>query len=199
MSPILDSIGSVKAYGWGSFSVPNSFESIATASLSSTSSATVTFSSIPQTYAHLQLRWTARSNEASSFPDFYAKVNSSTTAGDYYYLHYAQGDGSQANAGQSNGTAGVYIGRVAGSGANSNVFGVGVCDILDYANTSKNKTFRSLTGFDNNGNGDVVLLSGLYIKTTAISSIELIPANNAPSKSFQQYSHFALYGIKGAA
>jgi len=172
------------------------YESIASVDVGSGGSSSVTFSSIPSTYAHLQLRWLGRTNESGSYPDFYAKVNGSTTAGDYYYLHYIQGDGSTANAGASNGTAGIYIGRMAGSGATSNVFAVGVCDILDYANTNKNKTFRSLTGYDNNGSGDIVLLSGLYIKTTAISSIELIPANNA-GKSFQQYSSFALYGIKG--
>lgn len=175
-----------------------SFESIATVTVGSGGSSTVTFSSIPGTYAHLQLRWLGRTNEAGSYPDFYAKVNSSTTAGDYYYLTYIQGDGSTANSGTSNGTAGVYIGRMAGSGATSSVFAVGICDILDYANTNKKKTFRSLTGYDNNGSGDVVLLTGLYTPTTAISSIELIPANNS-GKSFQQYTHFALYGIKAAA
>jgi len=172
------------------------YESIATVLVGSAGASSITFSNIPQTYKHLQLRWTARSNESGSYPDFYAKVNSSTTLADYYYLHYMQGVGTTANAGNASGTAGVYIGRVAGSGASANVFGVGVCDILDYANTNKNKTFRSLTGYDNNGSGDVVLLSGLYIKTTAISSIELIPANNT-GKAFQQHSSFALYGIRG--
>jgi hypothetical protein len=33
------------------------------------------------------------------------------------------------------------------------VFGVAIIDILDYANTSKNKTVRALSGEDENGAG----------------------------------------------
>ena len=54
MSPILESIGSVKGFGWGSFSIPPSFESIATVTVAS-NAYSVDFTSIPQTYNSLQI------------------------------------------------------------------------------------------------------------------------------------------------
>jgi hypothetical protein len=66
---------------------------------------------------------------------------------------------------------------------------------LDYANTNKYKTTRSIGGNDNNGSGFVSLISGLWLSTSAISNIEIIPLNGT---LWTQYSHFALYGIKGA-
>jgi hypothetical protein len=67
-------------------------------------------------------------------------------------------------------------------------------DILDYTSTNKNKTVRSLGGFDRNGGGIITLSSSLWFKTPeAITSIRLKPQ----SSSWTQYSSFALYGIKG--
>jgi hypothetical protein len=67
-------------------------------------------------------------------------------------------------------------------------------DILDYANTSKNKTIRMLSGNDRNGSGDIILISGLWASTSAINQIDLRLESAA---NFAQYSQFALYGIKG--
>jgi hypothetical protein len=83
----------------------------------------------------------------------------------------------------------------------ANSFGTTVIDILDYANTNKYKTLRSLTGFDNNTTGGageqggVLFLSDAWYDTSAITSISLFPES---SGNFAQYSTYALYGIKGA-
>jgi hypothetical protein len=69
-----------------------------------------------------------------------------------------------------------------------------IIDLLDYSNTNKFKTMRSLNGFDENGAGQIFLTSGLYRKTNAISEIRLFPS----SGTFAEYSSFALYGITGA-
>jgi predicted patatin/cPLA2 family phospholipase len=76
----------------------------------------------------------------------------------------------------------------------ANIFGAGVIDILDYANTNKYKTVRALSGHDNNGSGYVNFESGLWMSTSAITSIKLFTAGNV----YAQYTQFALYGIKGA-
>jgi hypothetical protein len=68
-----------------------------------------------------------------------------------------------------------------------------ICDVLDYANTNKFKTLRSLTGNDRNGSGSIWLDSGLWRSTSAITSIKFTTGT-----AFAQYSQFALYGIKGA-
>ena len=57
----------------------------------------------------------------------------------------------------------------------------------------KYKTVRSLEGYDTNGGGKVELRSGLWMSTSAVNQIELTLSSN----SFEQYSQFALYGIKG--
>jgi hypothetical protein len=83
------------------------------------------------------------------------------------------------------------VGYVVSAGSNP---AVAVIDILDYANTSKYKTTRTLAGNDQNGAGLVGLYSGLYMSTSAISSIEFTING---SGNFATGSNFALYGIKG--
>jgi hypothetical protein len=74
----------------------------------------------------------------------------------------------------------------------SPIMGAGIIDILDYANTNKYKTARSLRGYDANGSGNMSLISGLWMNTAAISNITL----TARGGSVDQYTTFALYGIK---
>jgi hypothetical protein len=93
---------------------------------------------------------------------------------------------------------------VTGSGAASSVSfmkvaytdvnpGVAVIDILDYTNVNKNKVMRSLCGTDNNGSGYVLLRSGLWMNTSAITSVTIFPNSGAITAN----GTFALYGIKG--
>jgi hypothetical protein len=69
---------------------------------------------------------------------------------------------------------------------------VAVIDVLDYGNSNKNKTIRSLAGFDNNGNGNIDLWSGAWYNTNAITSLVL----TAVTTTFSVNSTFALYGVK---
>jgi hypothetical protein len=168
----------------------NSYESIATTTLSTTT-ATITFSSIPSTYTHLQVRVIGRTNRAGNIDDqIRYKLNSD--AGSNYTFHQLAGNGTSASAyGQG---AGVGIaGVVTGATASTNVFGISVIDVLDYANTNKYKTLRFLTGYDNNGSGQIILGSSAWLNTSAVTSITIEAID-----SYIQYSSFALYGIKGA-
>jgi hypothetical protein len=173
--------------------VTNSYESIASFTLGSTTS-TVTFSSIPSTFKHLQLRYIARTNTGASNQDqVQARFNSDT--GSNYAWHRLLGDGSSAFSTATTSVDYINIGTAARNGEPSNVFGVGIIDILDYQNTNKNKTTRTLTGEDANSGSDelVGLYSSLWLNTSAISQIDIF----STGASFLQYSSFALYGIKG--
>jgi hypothetical protein len=181
----------------GSFSTgvapsTNSYESIATVTVGAGGSSEVLFSSIPSTYTHLQVRCIARCTASTSDIDGYMQFNSDTGAN--YSWHFVYGDGS--STGTSNGTSSNYISVIRTTGASSSAsrFGVGVIDILDYANTNKYKTSRSLSGQDQNGSGLLFLDSGNWRNTTAINAIRFY----YPTGNFAEYSHFALYGIKGA-
>ena len=175
--------------------MPGSYESIATVTVGSGGASTITFSSIPQTYTHLQLRYTARTTRAINNDGVVAKFNSSSA--NYWYLggHVLYGNGASASAvggwiGSS--TAGGAIGQIPGANANTSVFGSAVVDILDYKDTNKNTTSRTLHGYDNNGSGEVHLMSFVWGTTSAITSIDI---NVGTGQNFAQYSHFALYGV----
>ena len=169
------------------------YESIATVTVGSGGSSSITFSSIPSTYAHLQIRYLARTNRADITDSIDMNFNSDT--GNNYSWHYLRGNGSIASAGAGTSTNDILIGTTVASTGGSNMFGAGVIDILDYSNTNKNTTARASTGEDRNGAGFFYFFSGLWMNTNAITSIVLAPTNGT---SFTQYSHFALYGIKSA-
>lgn len=170
-----------------------SFESIATVTVGSGGSSSITFSSIPSTYTHLQIRAIAKAAPTASDVayDLRLAMNSDTT-GSNYECHYLYGNGSGVGAGAN--TDNRIIGQSAGSG-NASMFSVGIYDILDYANTNKYKTVRWIGGTDLNGSGYVLFESMLWMNTNAITSLTF-DFHTGPS--FAQYSHFALFGIKGA-
>lgn len=164
---------------------PSSFESIATVT-GTGSSGTITFSSIPSTYKSLQIRGLMNTNLGSN-ASTYMTLNGDTGAN--YARHYLYGDGTSATAVGSNADSSIQTGWV---GNSSTSMGTVIIDIIDYASTSKNKTIRSFSGDDLNGSGRVMLLSGLWVNTAAVSSISLTIGG-----SFTTTTQFALYGIKG--
>jgi hypothetical protein len=167
------------------------YESISTVSVGSGGTSSISFSSIPSTYKHLQLRCSYRVNTgATEIGGF--RVNGNTSG--IYYAHKLEGDGATASAAfRSNANTSAKIGVA--NNALSDSFSVIVLDLLDYLNTNKNKTWRSLYGTEVNGSGGTIgLFSGYAATTTAISSLSLFPETGV---DFVQYSQFALYGVKG--
>ena len=177
----------------GHLVVPNSYYSIATQTITSGTASSITFSSIPQTYTHLQLRLLANNNDTvgSGLNNVRCSgyFNGDTTDTNYYN-HYLNGDGYSANAGSENSA------KWAMSATRNSMIapGIAIADILDYTNTNKYKTTRSLWGWNNDdaNYGAVRLLSGVWSNTAAINSITITPESGA----FKAYSSFALYGIK---
>jgi hypothetical protein len=170
-----------------------SFESIATITVGSGGSSSVTFTSIPQTFTHLQLRYISRDARTGS-GDSPVDLTFNGSSAANYSKQFLQGAGSTVSAGAETGMT--YL-RLEGGGNQSlsDSFGVGITDILDYTSTVKNKTVYQLAGVDKNGSGFVRILGGSwYASPAAITSITLTPF----SSPFTQYSHFALYGIRGA-
>ena len=170
---------------------------IATTTLT-TATASVTFSSIPATYTHLQLRVTAQTNRATyGIDEMKATFNGDGASN--YRAHIVYGDGASYSSGAE--PQGVTVKWGTGflgttTGAN---WGSMIVDILDYTNTNTYTTQRVLGGVDCNGTvgglgGRVGLTSGLWMNTAAVTSMTIIPANTT---NFSQYSSFTLYGIKG--
>ena len=170
--------------------VPTSFESIATA-VGTGSNTTITFSSIPSTYTHLQVRGFARSaRTAGTGAGLQVIVNSDSGAN--YSSHRLYGDGTSAGATGASGASYIINEDITADNQGANIYEAFIIDILDYANTNKYKTIRSLWGFDANGTGTARLISGNWRNTNAITSISF-----TTDTGFKTPSQIALYGIKG--
>jgi hypothetical protein len=171
---------------------PAAFDSISTVTVGSGGASNITFSSIPSTYQHLQVRITAKGNRSIAIENAYLTFNGDS--GSNYNSHAIYGDGSSVIAG-TNTDPGMLIYTFAGNGGTtgSNVFGAGVVDILDYTNTNKNTTIRSLAGYENNSAGLLGFNSGLWRNTSSVTSLTLTPTGGT---AWLQNSSFALYGIK---
>jgi hypothetical protein len=137
---------------------------------------TVTFSSIPNTYKSLQLRFSTTETGSNAW-----RVNFNGDSGNNYAVHYLAGNGSNAIVnGFATGTfTFVPIGVSAGP-QSASYPSVGIVDIVDYASTAKYKTVKSLYGVNYNGtptNGQIELDSALWTSTSAINSITFaVPA-----------------------
>jgi hypothetical protein len=168
------------------------YESIATVTVGGIAQTSITFSSIPQTFKHLQLRTLVRSSTGAS-PENLAYVRFNGDTGSNYAHHFLLGTGAVAAATGQGSITWIPLIDSSNSGTLANVFAATVADILDYTNTNKNTTARSLAGIDANGSGAMFLCSGFWNNTAAVTSITIVPEKT----SFVEFSSFALYGIKG--
>lgn len=176
------------------------YELITRTTVGAGGASTITFSSIPSTYKHLQIRHIARTTNVSTNGNMYVQLNGDTA--NNYSWHRLEGYGTgTGSVGIADSAAFSVGGLMTGAQSIASSFGVGILDILDYANTNKYKTMKTLTGYDNNGNGAagndqgyVNFNSSSWRSTSAVTSIGITINGGG---NFAQYSSFALYGIKG--
>jgi len=178
---------------------PTAYDSISTVTLTGSQS-TVTFSSIPSTYKHLQIRAIGRTNR-TNYSVEQVRIRLNSDSGNNYATHQLGGDGGSPYS-FTPGTPSSYmlIGQIGTSIAGTDTSGIFVSDILDYTSANKNKTIRTLAGvhptaaLSGTVYGATTLSSGVWMNSAdAISSITLSTelGGNFTSGSF------ALYGIKG--
>lgn len=182
---------------WGILSSSGSgaaaaYELISSSILTGTASS-ITFGSIPQTYKHLEIRATLRSDRAGAESEIVTfRFNSDT--GSNYATHFLSSNGSSVSS--SNYSAETYMrGEAYPGGADTtNAFGAFVLQITDYTSTNKTKTQRLFSGRRGSSQYAVSLRSGLWNSTNAITTITL---NNFFSSNFVSGTRVSLYGIKG--
>jgi hypothetical protein len=184
----------ILAQSAGAAGAANSYESIATVTVGSGGVSNVEFTSIANTWEHLQIRALIRTTHASGTDGDYVKMQFNSDTGSNYATHYLYGNGTSATASAFTSQTSMFPARVGATGLSANIFGVLIIDVLDYDNTNKYKTIRNLGGYDANGSGRVDLDSGLWMSTSAVTSIKFTAGSGT---GFEQYSQFALYGIKG--
>jgi hypothetical protein len=166
--------------------IDGAYDSLASVTLSATT-ASITFAGIPSGYKHLQIRFIARGAGGGGILTTF----NSDTASNYSY-HSLTGDGASATANSGATTANILIVRNGGIQTAASTFSAGVIDVLDYADTNKYKTLRTLNGGDANGSGNIQLESGNWRSSVAITSTTLTHNGSG----FAANSYFALYGVK---
>lgn len=174
--------------------VTEAFESIAT--WTSTNPA-ISFTSIPSTYKHLQIRYYGRTDRAD--PNGYLGYRFNADSGTVYSalgiqvdtgIMYSGGGGTSGNGFGTNSWGGTGAG---------NAWGMGIITILNYANTSMYKPVIQWTGdargTNTGNNGDFGYFTGVYRSTDAINRIDFF-AGYAVS-ALLSGSFVGLYGMKG--
>lgn len=184
-------LGILAAAGFRPPSAASDFELLESAILTSNQQV-ITFSGLAayaSTYRHLQLRVAARDTRGLASQNTTRLQFNGDTSANYYSSHTLEGNRSSVVS-----TAGSQITYIeaflqTSSSATANLFTGAVVDILDPFATNKNTTLRSF----HSGVTGVFLRSGLWMNTSALTSISLI----AFASNYVAGSRFSLYGIRG--
>ena len=147
-------------------------------------------------YRHLKIIMVSKMSENVNYPlgEAWLQFNGVTT--NSYAWHWLYGNGSSPiSQGVTNQPKGVAS-RITSANAPSTQFGVSIIDILDPFSSSKNTTYRALSGAEqsNSGSGElraVHLISGLFNSTAVITSIKIFPN----TQNFVSGSRFSIYGV----
>ena len=162
---------------------------IASSTVGSGGSATITFSTIPSTYTDLKLIYSAR-NTVSGTQEFIKITFNSNTSN--YSLRSLQGNGVSP---QSNNWSFQWIGYAVGSTATASTFSSGEVYIPNYTSSSQKSFSGDNTAENNYSEYQSLLAANLWANTAAITSIDLTMQGGY---NFVQYSSFYLYGIKNS-
>lgn len=184
-------LGILAVAGAGGAAATPAYDLIATATVSG-SSKNIDFTSIPQDYKHLQIRFVAKVTTTTQ-RNIQFQFNGITTTS--YAAHRLIGNGTTVTSTASTTIDNIEVPNTIARSTTAGLVGAGIVDILDYASTSKNTTLRGLFGLHDSTN-QVTLASGLFNNTAAISSIR-ITHNGGTTDYFDTISRFSLYGIKG--
>ncbi|NBU22806.1 MAG: hypothetical protein EBS38_02685 [Actinobacteria bacterium] len=145
------------------------------------------------TYQHLQIRYVEHYTQDgfSSIMQF----NGVSTASYASHGLWASGSGP-FSSNSVNATSMLYNHFGIGHTSSINTPTVGVIDILDPFETTKNKTIRSFGGQVASGANLILLHSGFWNSTASITTIRLA-TNGSPQ--FATGCRFSLYGLKATA
>jgi hypothetical protein len=165
--------------------MPNTYTLIERITVGAAGASSITFTSIPQTYTDLVIKYTGRVADNGVSDGFaITQFNGSSTNFSSKLLY-----GTGSTTGSTSPTQRFLT--INGTGATANTFANGEIYIPNYT-SSNYKSFSGDAVTENNGTEAAAQLgAGLWSNTAAITSITLAD----DSKTIQQYSTFYLYGI----
>jgi predicted secreted protein len=169
--------------------MPKTYEPIATQTLGS-NQASVTFSSLGA-YTDIRIVSVVRSSIAGQSDTLALRLNGDSS-GNYSWT-LLRGDGTSATSLRSSNTTYMGIAEVIGASQTAGVFNVVTTDLMNYANTTTNKTAISRSSVALNYGAEA--WATVWRNTAAVTSLSLSMVN---SSNLLSGSTFTLYGIKAA-
>ena len=164
----------------------NTFEFLQKITLSATNS-TAGFTAIPQTYNHLKVLASVRTDRAGEFTDYIQLKPNNVSTNLTSIFEYFSGTTRGAS------TAADVYGAVPGATAATATFGFAEFDILDYS-ASTSKTIMLHAATENTTSSNYAhIVSGLWTNSSPITSLYFASLNGA---NWVANSNFYLYGIK---
>jgi hypothetical protein len=158
----------------------------------------LTFSSIPSTYDHLQIHAFSKDSRSPVYSSWGMQFNGDS--GNNYNYASPQIDSRVSGpfAGNAITANGIPGGAEPGNSASS-YRAASVAKLFDYRNTNKYTTVLAYGGYVGFGDGSteqgiVYPVEGMWVNTAAVTSITILSGGG----NFQAGTRFSLYGIKGS-
>jgi hypothetical protein len=152
-----------------------------------TTTASITFTSIPQTYTDLKLLFSTRDNSGSYINNMDININGSAA-------NFSAVTIMKLGTGISYGTETTNLAFSTGNTATANTFTNGEVYFVNYTG-SKYKSYLAESASENNATDNgMISESGLWSNTAAITEIKFTPSG----ASFVADSTFYLYGISNS-
>jgi hypothetical protein len=164
-----------------------SITAIASSTVGAGGAASVTFSSIPQTYTDLLIKVSLRNARSAGEAEVRWTVNGSSTS---YQNRLLQGNGTAASGG-SYATTLFYSGEINAATSTANTFGSADIYIPNYTSGNYKSVSAESVSENNSSGAFATMTAGLWSNTAAITSITF-----AYGIDWLQYSTFTLFGIK---
>ena len=161
--------------------------------IASAANGSANFANIPQTYQDLYVVSQLRGVNANTVEYFFSYFNSNTAA--IYSYTSLSGDGSSAGSSRTNiGNTSFFIGTGPGGNSTTGVFASLEMWILNYANTTTNKTILYRFSADQNGSGETRYGAGLFSSTVAVKELNVFGGNGTGTGTTHN-----LYGIRAVS
>ena len=175
-------------------SVPGAYDSIATANFDGSSN-TVTFSSIPNTYAQLEIRGSIKTTSSASESTALMGIRVNGVSSEVYYFNQILGIGNSVNSTNNYGQSTQSTAFVAANNTlDPLVYSAFALTIADYSFMNKYVTLRYIHGLSDGSTGK------MYIHNTQVltAGVDSLTFTLLDGGNFTSQSSLALYGIRGS-